>query len=56
VEPPDDLESVDLAEGLARATAVVLLVPQPGAVLDALAASGLTLFDATGTLPGAVGV
>jgi UDP-N-acetyl-D-glucosamine dehydrogenase len=56
VEAPDDLESVDLADGLARATAVVLLVSQPDAVLDVLATSGLTLFDATGTLPRAVGV
>ncbi|HMV66820.1 MAG TPA: nucleotide sugar dehydrogenase [Myxococcota bacterium] len=56
VEPPDDLEAVSLAEGLRRARAVVLLVPQPEAVIKALAASGLTLFDATGTLPGAVGV
>ncbi len=56
VEAPDDLESVDLADGLTRATAVVLLVSQPDAVLDVLATSGLTLFDATGTLPGAVGV
>lgn len=56
VEPPDDLESVELAEGLTRATAAVLLVPQTESILDALAASGLTLFDATGTLPGAVGV
>jgi UDP-N-acetyl-D-glucosamine dehydrogenase len=56
VEPPDDLESVDLAEGLARACAVLLLVSQPDAVLAALASSGLTLFDATGALPGAVGV
>lgn len=56
VPPPDDLEGVTLAEGLRRATAAVLLVPQPEAVVTALAASGLTLFDATGTLPCAQGV
>lgn len=53
---PDGLEGVLLADGLRRADAVLLLVPQAEAVLAALAASGLTLFDATGTLPGAVGV
>lgn len=56
VPPPDDLEGVPLAEGLRRAVAAVLLVPQPEAVVNALVASGLLLFDATGTLPGAVGV
>jgi len=56
VAPPDDLEGVSLSEGLTRARAAVLLVPQPRAVIDALVVSGLSLFDATGTLPGAVGV
>jgi UDP-N-acetyl-D-glucosamine dehydrogenase len=56
VPPPDGLEGVSLADGLRRAVAAVLLVPQPEAVLAALSASGVTLFDATGTLPGAVGV
>lgn len=56
VPAPDGLEGVLLADGLRRADAVLLLVPQAEAVLAALAASGLTLFDATGTLPGAVGV
>jgi UDP-N-acetyl-D-glucosamine dehydrogenase len=56
VAPPDDLEAVSLTDGLRRARAAVLLVPQPEAVINALLASGLTLFDATGTLPGAVGV
>jgi UDP-N-acetyl-D-glucosamine dehydrogenase len=56
VAPPADLEAVSLSEGLRRARAAVLLVPQPEAVVKALAASGLTLFDATGTLPGAMGV
>jgi nucleotide sugar dehydrogenase len=56
VEPPEDLESADLADAIARATSAVLLVPQPEAVTAALMASGLNLFDATGTLAGAVGV
>lgn len=56
VHPPDDLEGVSLATGLRRARAAVLLVPQPEPILAALLASGLTLFDATGTLPGAQGV
>lgn len=53
---PDDLEGVTLADGLRRAKAAVLLVPQPEPVTTALLASGLPLFDATGTLPGAEGV
>jgi UDP-N-acetyl-D-glucosamine dehydrogenase len=56
VEPPADLETVALADGLSRSTSAVLLVPQPDAVIAALVASGLNLFDATGTLAGAVGV
>lgn len=56
VPPPDDLEVVSLAEGLHRARAAVLLVPQPETVIASLLASGLLLFDATGTLPGGVGV
>lgn len=56
VAPPDDLEGVTLADGLRRARAAVLLVAVPEAVVAALAGSGLTLFDATGTLPDAVGV
>ncbi len=56
VEPPNDLEGVFLAEGLRRAKAAVLLVPQPEAVIHALVTSGLRLFDATGTLHGAEGV
>jgi UDP-N-acetyl-D-glucosamine dehydrogenase len=56
VEPPEDLESAELADAIARATSAVLLVPQPEPVTAALLASGLNLFDATGTLVGAVGV
>ena len=56
VDPPEDLESADLADAIARATSAVLLVPQPEPVTAALLASGLNLFDATGTLAGAVGV
>lgn len=56
VRTPPDLEAVGLAEGLRRAQAVVVLVPQSKAVTEALTASGLVLFDATGTLPDAVGV
>ena len=56
VPAPEDLEGVALAEGLRRARAIVLLVPQPEPVVAALASSGLTLFDATGLLPGAVEV
>ncbi|MES2638570.1 MAG: nucleotide sugar dehydrogenase [Myxococcota bacterium] len=56
VESPGDLEGVGFSDGLARATSAVLLVPQGDAILAALVASGLNLFDATGTLAGAVGV
>ncbi len=54
VSAPDDLEGVSLADGLRQAQAVALLVPQPQPVIAALVASGLPLFDATGTLPGAL--
>jgi hypothetical protein len=53
VEPPADLETVALADGLSRSTSAVLLIPQPDA---GIVASGLNLFDAPGTLAGAVGV
>ena len=56
VSPPDDMEGVALADGLRRACGAVLLVPQAEAVVTALRASRLPLFDATGTLAGAVGV
>jgi UDP-N-acetyl-D-glucosamine dehydrogenase len=56
VATPTDLEPVSLAEGLRRARAAVLHVPQPEPIIQALAAAGITLFDAPGTLPGAVGV
>ena len=54
VEAPEDLGGVRLVDGLAEATSAVLLVPQPKPVVARLAASGLRLFDATGTLPGAM--
>lgn len=56
VAPPPDLESVSLNAGLALADAVVLLVRQPDAVGAQLLLSGLPMFDATGTLPGAMEV
>ena len=56
VSVPDSLDGVSLGDGLARATAVLLLVRQPNAVMSALQASTLPLFDATGTLPAAVAV
>ncbi len=56
VPPPEDLEFVALVDGLARATSAVLLVAQSDDIVATLLASGLTLFDATGTLAGAVKV
>jgi nucleotide sugar dehydrogenase len=56
VEGPPDLETTSLGDGLARATAVLLLVPQPDGVLAEIAASRLPAFDATGTLVHAVRV
>ena len=54
VHAPSDLESVDLVQGLGRADAVVLLVPQPTAVVARLVGCGLPLFDATGSIADAV--
>ncbi|MFT5685892.1 MAG: UDP-N-acetyl-D-glucosamine dehydrogenase, partial [Myxococcota bacterium] len=56
VPTPGDLEGIELCVGLERATAVVLLVRQPDAVMAALSASGLPVFDATGSLSDAVEV
>lgn len=56
VASPPDLEGVGLVAGLALADAVVLLVRQPEAVAAQLLLSGLPMFDATGTLPGAMEV
>jgi UDP-N-acetyl-D-glucosamine dehydrogenase len=56
VRGPSDISQVPLAEGLRSATSVALLVPQSNAITAALKASGLALFDATGTLAGAKGV
>jgi len=56
VSAPDDLDGVSLGDGLAQASAVLLLVRQPDAVMAALATSGLPVFDATGTLAAAVAV
>lgn len=53
---PPDLKGVGLIAGLALADAVVLLVRQPDAVAAQLLRSGLPMFDATGTLPGAMEV
>jgi len=56
VDPPQDLEAVSLDCGLSRACAVLLLVRQSAAVRARLATCSLPLFDATGTLPGALEV
>jgi UDP-N-acetyl-D-glucosamine dehydrogenase len=53
---PPDLEGVGLTAGLESADAVVLLVRQPDALVARLLLSGLPMFDATGTLPGATEV
>ncbi len=56
VAAPEDLRNVSLTDGLQHADVALLLVPQPDVVIRALVASGLSLFDATGTLPGAMEV
>ena len=50
VEPPGDLDGVDLHAGLNRADAVLALQALPTETRDALRSSGLPLFDASGTL------